>query len=435
MAESPGAIPQPPVESGSPGCPYARYEKLRANDPVHWDAENDYFLVSTHDLVLEVLKNPADFRQWDGDEIYGPGLAPPMGNPRNWSPELAAVMADGFNPVSTLVTANPPRHSRYRKLANSLFSARRTALAMIDPMQQMIDDLIDAFPSSGRVDFVEAFAQPFPFKVIAAILQVPDEIYERFVTWGEAAVLTTNGMPVSAEEMVEHGRRIVEAQHYFSERLDERRDKPGEDVISFIANARLEVEGGEPRPLRREEQFGLLMHFVTGGTETTSNFLGLLLNEVLTDPMLRDDALDPAKCPKVVEEGLRLQPPVQALFRRATRDVTLGGVAIPNGAKVLIVFGAANRDEDTFAHPAEFDPARTDIHRHLAFGHGIHHCLGAPLARKESELALATILRRIPSLRLAEGQDGLLRPMAFFRGYDRFEVEFDEVLPRQEVSA
>lgn len=412
-------------------CPMSRYARLRTEDPVHWDAENDRYVVSTHDLVLEVLRAPETFRQWDGDEIYGPDKAPPMGNPRNWSPGLAEVMSEGFPPVSTLVTGNPPRHSRYRKLANSLFAARRTAIAMTDPMQQMVDDLIDAFPASGPVEFVEAFAQVLPSKVIAAILGVPDDMYERFAQWADAAILTTNGMPVADDEMIEHGRRIVEAQHYFSERLEERRGKPGEDVISFVANARLEVEDGEPRPLRREEQFGLLMHFVTGGTETTANFLGLLLNEVLGDPVLKQRASDPSARAKVVEEALRLQAPVQALFRRATRDTELGGVAIRKGAKILVVFGSANRDAAAFGDADTFDAERTDLQRHLTFGHGIHHCLGAPLARKESELALTTLLNRIPTLRLADDRTPVLRPMAFFRGYEQIHLDYDEILPRR----
>jgi cytochrome P450 len=250
-----------------------------------------------------------------------------------------------------------------------------------------------------------------------------------FIRWADAAILTTNGRRVPPDEMVECGRAIVEAQKYFIERLEERRGEPGEDIISFIANATLETDDGKGRPLQPAEQLGLVFHFVVGGIETSANFLGLLLHDVLTRPALAEAVhTDPQRCPAVVEEGLRLHGPVQAMFRRATRDVVLGGVEISAGAKVLVHFGQANRDPAVFADPDVFDPQRDGLARHLSFGHGPHYCLGAPLARKEAELALTTLLRRIPSLRLPSGQPPELRTMAFFRGFERFELEYDEVL-------
>lgn len=408
-------------------CPFPTYARLRDASPVGYSEQLQCWVVSTYELCRGVLKQPEKFRQWDGNEMHAPDNGPPYGNPRNWNPKVREVMKDAVLPVSTLVTANPPRHSRFRKLATSLFSARRTAERMEDEIQRIIDNAIDGFPER-EVEFVSQFAIPVPMQVISRVLDVPGEMYATFATWADASIMTNAGRVVSSDEMAVHAQRIVEFQEYFLARLDERRDKAGEDVVSFLANAKIDDGDGGERPLTTAELLGLLLHFVTAGSETTTNLLGSIIDHVLTEPGLADRLrADPSAIPGVVEETLRCDGPVQGLFRWTTEDVELGGVSIPAGEKVLMLLGSANRDEARFQDAEEFRPDRDDARRHVAFGFGIHFCLGAPLARKESQMAVETLLRRLPGLRIAaDAGRAEHHHQTLFRGFSELHVAYDQ---------
>jgi len=409
-------------------CPFPTYAHLRDEAPVAYSEQLECWVVSTYQLCHQVLTQPNRFRQWDGNEMHEPDNGPPYGNPRNWNPQVREVMKDAVLPVSTLVTANPPRHAQYRKLAMSLFSARRTAETMETEIHSIIDASIDGF-SEGRVEFISAFAVPVPMQVIARVLGVPGSMYETFAAWADASIMTNAGRTVSPSEMVIHAKRIVEFQDYFLARLAERRDQPGEDVVSFLANARLDDEHGTTRPLTTAETLGLLLHFITAGSETTTNLLGTLVDRIVTEPGLRDRLLaNPSNIPNVVEEGLRYDGPVQGLFRHTTEDVELGGITIPAGEKVLLLIGSANRDEAKFESAETFLPERTDSRLHLAFGFGIHFCLGAPLARKEALIAVESLLRRLPGLRRADGQPVAYHHQTLFRGLSSLHLQYDDLL-------
>ncbi|HYC80852.1 MAG TPA: cytochrome P450, partial [Solirubrobacterales bacterium] len=223
-----------------------------------------------------------------------------------------------------------------------------------------------------------------------------------------------------------HAERIVEFQQYFLARIEERRDQPGEDVVSFLANATIDDGNGSERPLDTPEVLGLLLHFVTAGSETTTNLLGSLVYRVLGEPGLADRLrADPDEIAAVVEEALRCEGPVQGLFRRTTKPVELGGVLIPADEKVLMLLGSANLDDGRFEHAERFDPGREDGRRHLAFGFGIHFCLGAPLARKEAAVAVETLLRRLPGLRIAAGKPAEHHHQTLFRGFSELHLAFD----------
>lgn len=416
-------------------CPFPMYKELREAEPVRYMPGHDLYLVTSYEVATHVLRTPEDFRQWTGDEMFEPGGGPPLGNPRLWSPAVAEVMAQGVRPVATLVTANPPRHAGYRKVANSAFSARRTAVALNGLIQEFIDELIDGFPDTGRVDLIDAFASRLPPMVVADVLQVPRSDYVTFGRWAGAALLVSNGTSVPADEMVEHAHAMVELQNYLVSLIEARRGATGEDIVTYVANAMVTDADGEERELTVEERVSILIHFLTGGTETTNALIGSMMMRVLSDPALtervRADVV--AAGPGVVEETLRCESPQQAMFRRTTRALELGGVSIPAGAKVLVSFSAANRDSAMFADADEFDPWRSDGGRHLAFGQGAHFCLGAPLARREATMALASLFNRLPGLRLAAGREPRHKPHPFGRGFAYLDIEYDAVLPATEV--
>ena len=413
-----------PLAADHRQCPHPVYRELRAHDPVAYLADRGCFVVTTHALCLDALRQPTVFKQWDGDEMFEPGQGPPLGSPANWAPEVRAIMADAFPPVSTLVTANPPRHTPYRKLANELFSARRTAEELAARIEALTDSLIDELPAQGTVDVVEHLALPLPAHVIADVLGVPSEEFLTIRRWADSALVGISGGGDPAR-LADAARDIVAFQRYFLRRLEEAREGDGDDLVSVLARAEL---GGE-RPLEPPEALGILLNLLTGGAETTASLLGSMLHRVLTEPGLADRALaSAAALPAIVEEVLRLDSPVQAMFRRVASDTELGWVPIPAGAKVLLVFGSANRDDAAFERAEEMDDQRQDDARHLAFGFGTHFCLGAPLARKEAAVATRRVLQRLVRPRLAAeplewDDDG------FFRSLRRLPVTYDAVVP------
>jgi cytochrome P450 len=337
-------------------------------------------------------------------------------------------MEGAYRPVSTLVNANPPRHTRYRKLATSLFSARRTAGAMDGRMHEIVHALIDWFPNSGEVDFVEAIAVPFPIRVISEILGFPAEQYPTFKRWTDSAMVAIAG-GVETERLVRAAHDLAEFQRYLLEIVDKRRQEPTDDVVGHLANATVPDADG-PRLLTPEETIGLGLHLLTGGAETTTNLLGSLLHRITTEPGLLDQVrADPAVVPTVIEETLRMDSPFQALFRRTTEAVTLARVDLPAGAKVLVSFGSANRDERQFDHSEEFRLGRSGG-SHIAFGFGTHFCLGAPLARSEALIATQAIVDRLAGLRAKPGGQIVQHEHAFLRGLRTFDIQYDAVLPR-----
>ncbi|HEX3930500.1 MAG TPA: cytochrome P450 [Nocardioides sp.] len=415
-----------PMHASHRECPFPLYERLRTEAPVAYVPEHDFYTVATHDLCMRVLRDPATFRQWDGDEMFEPGQGPPLGRPSNWSPEVRAAMDGAHRPVSTLVNANPPRHTRYRKLANSLFSARRTADAMDARMHELVHELIDALPRDGA-EFVSAFAVPFPIRVISEVLGFPSSEYATFKRWTDSAMVAIAG-GVPTERLVTAASNLVEFQDYLLDIVEKRREQPTDDVVGYLANATVEDTDGT-RLLRPEETIGLGLHLLTGGGETTTNLLGsLMLRLAETTGLAGWLGADLTRIPGFIEETLRMDSPFQSLFRRTTRPVSLGGVDLPEGAKVLVMFASANRDEQYFTDAAEFDAGRTGP-SHIAFGFGTHFCLGAPLARRESLIAVEAIVTRLPEVRVRPGSAVIQNDHAFLRGLRHLEIEYDGVRP------
>jgi cytochrome P450 len=358
--------------------------------------------------------------------MFAAGEGPPLGRPSNWSPQVRQAMEGAHRPVSTLVNANPPRHTRYRKLANKLFSARRTAEAMDARMREIVRDLIDRFPPD-EVEFISAFAIPFPIRVISEVLGFPESEYPTFKRWTDSAMVAiAGGVPV--ERLVAAAKDLAEFQNFLLDIVDQRRREPSDDVVGFLANAMVEQDG-ESRRLTDGETIGLGLHLLTGGGETTTNLLGSLALRIATEPgLLPRLGRDLELAPDVIEETLRMDSPFQALFRRTRHEVELGGVTIPAEAKVLVVFGAANRDEEQFADSESFSLERASG-SHIAFGFGTHFCLGAPLTRREALLATQALVTRVPGLRLREGSTPVQIEHAFLRGLSRLELSYDDILP------
>jgi cytochrome P450 len=370
--------------------PFALFAEVRQRGAVH-----PVTLVDGHDAWLVVRH----------DEARGA-----LNDPR-FSKDMHAALAADAAVVSEglpgpafarhMLTVDPPDHTRLRRLVSSAFSPRRIE-GLRPRIQMMVDDLLDSIAADGpdsRVDLVSRFAFPLPFTVICELLGVPDADRDAL-----GRGLTGMLVPTSTPEQYADAKRSSDATVALLEQLVEAKaGAPGDDLVSALIAAR---DGHERLDTR--ELLSTIFQLIVAGHDTTASFIGNSVVALFRHPdqlaLLRDD---PARLDTALEELLRFDAPVpHSTFRYAVEPVGLGGVTIPVGAQVIISLAAANRDEHSFDHPEDLDIGRAGA-RHLAFGHGIHHCLGAPLARLEGRIALGTLLRRFPRLRLAVADDEL----------------------------
>ncbi|MEW2399989.1 cytochrome P450 [Streptomyces sp. NPDC046862] len=326
---------------------------------------------------------------------------------RNLHPALSQTMLD----------SDPPEHTRMRRLVTKAFSTA-TVQRLRPYIQQVTDELIDAFLPHGRADLVEEFAVPLPVTVICEMLGVPEQDHKAIREW--SAELFAAG----------HPDRIDAATHtladYMTDLVQAKRRTPDSGLLADLLAAR---DNGDQLSESEVVSLGLLL--LVAGHETTANFIGNAVLALFQHPQALNRLRDhPDLLNGAVDELLRYDNPVNiATFRYTTKAITLGGVHIPAGEPVLISPTAANRDPDRFPVPNRLDLDR-DAVRHLAFGRGIHRCVGAPLARAEADIALTTLLRRCPNLQLATPAEQLQwRPTRLVRGLESLPVTFSPGCP------
>ena len=391
-------------------CPFPFYEAMRREAPVYQVPQAGFFIVSRYEDCLAVLKDTATF-----SSASGPGLR------REPTAEMIAIAREGYPPVNTLITNDPPNHSRYRSLVNKVFTPRR--VAVLEPsIRAIAGELVDRFSGDGEVELVAQFAIGLPLTVIADALGVSRADMPTFKRWSDDAVAPLGGM-ISYERELECLRSLVEFQRYFEARLEERRGAPRDDILTDLLNARIDGVA----PLNVPEMLSILQQLLVAGNETTTNMIANGLHLLLQHPpQLAAVSADHSLIPNLVEEALRLEAPVQGLFRMTTRDTELAGTAIPAGSRVIVMYGSANRDDAEFAAADQFDVCRENAQTHLAFGRGVHFCLGAALARTEGIIAFETLLGRLRNLRLAEGKNDFSHtPNFILRGMKALYLTFD----------
>ena len=312
--------------------------------------------------------------------------------------EIAEVMKEGYPPVDTMLTADPPEQRRFRTLIAKAFSVGRVE-GLTPKIQAIADELIGSFAEGGAIDFVSAFAQPLSLTVIADQLGVPRAELPLFRTWTDSFVAQL-GQMADLETQVASAKMIVEFQKYFVDRLEERRAKPENDILSDIVHARVDGE----RSLDVSECLSILQQLLVAGNETTASALAeglwLLMNNPDQLALVQNDL---SLIPNLVEEVLRLATPTANMWRVTNRDVEMGGVTIPANSMCLLRYAGANRDPEKFEDPDRFDIRRKNVSEHIAFGAGVHFCVGAALARKELNIGFRTLLSRFEGFRLQPG--------------------------------
>ena len=399
-------------------CPFPHYAKMRDEAPVIFLENVGMWFVTRHDLVLEVAKDHKTY-----SNLFG-GASMPL--PAGERDKLIEAMNEGYPRVSTMLTADQPEHTRYRRLVSKAFSAH--AIAALEPaIRQITTALIESWLHSGRIEFVSQFGVGLPVRVIAKALNVPDDRLDDFKRWSDDSIAGI-GTNITIDQRVAAERGVNEFQRYFAAELDKRRTEPQDDLLTHILNARVDDDDPEVtdrRPLDMPEMLSIVQQLLVAGNETTTKMLTEMMRLLAEHPdQWAKVKADPTRVAAIVEETLRLSTPTQGMFRIVTRDVELGGVAIPAGARMVIVFSSANRDEAVFgADPDGFDPDRAALGEHVAFGKGIHFCVGASLSRLEGRVALAELAARIESFSLAETNDYEVFPSFMLRGLKRLELD------------
>ncbi|MDY7088785.1 MAG: cytochrome P450 [Actinomycetota bacterium] len=375
--------------------PYPAYDVIRAHAPV-FRAPDDRWYVTTHALTNRLLRDTSmrladasDYDEFWPDWRQNRGVAPV---------------------VLSMLQSNPPDHTRVRRAAAATFTPRRIA-GMRDVIAAQCEELIDAMPA--ETDLMTAFAYPLPVGVICALLGVPEADRPWFRQ--RAHDLTVVLEPVStADEMQLADAAGRELEDYFIGLIAERQNHPREDLTSAL------VEAGAGGALTGQELLANLVLLLVAGFETTANLLGTGLHLLLSLPEQAERLrADPSLAPGFVEEILRYDSPVQLTSRYTTEPLDVDGVAVPAGASLTILLGAANRDPARYDDPHRFDPGRPNI-QPVSFGGGAHYCLGAPLARLEAQIALPALLTGRPKMAL--NGDPVRRDRLVLRGFSEVPV-------------
>ncbi|WP_129782475.1 cytochrome P450 [Peristeroidobacter soli] len=381
------------LDAATQQCPYRFYAQLRAQAPVYFDPDVNAYIVSSYALITRVLADSKTFSNLPQSEEAAQ---------RANSPIVSKILKEeGYGRFKrTIVNNDPPSHTRYRKLVNTAFLPSRIR-SMEAYIGTVVDQLIGRLDGGEVRDVVTEFAIPMPLYIISDQLGVPRQEFDRFKSWSDAW-LASLGLLGDEDELVRAARLVVEMQHYMVARIQERRVEPRDDMLSDLVSASFEEEGSEPRSLTDREVLSIVEQILIAGNESTTNAIagGLLLLARDVDLQSRLRA-SPELIPAFVEECLRVESPVQGLYRHVTADTTLGGVELEKGAVIMVRYASGNRDEAKFGNADAVDLDRSNRRAHIAFGSGVHYCVGQDLARAELRIAFAALLKRFQRMELA----------------------------------
>ncbi len=390
--------------------PYPFYSRIRQEDPITFCPELDAWLFSRYEDIQYVLLHP---------EIFSSKNT--LTSPVTFYPQTLEELVKGYLPVPIVLNTDGVDHTRFRVPLMKVFAPAR--IRALEPfIREIASRLVDAFIYDQRADIVSQFAYPFALEVVLTLLGIPSQDIEQTRKWSHDWLMLMS-VQLDEEHQAMCAQSTVAFQHYLARLIAERRSAPQDDLITTLPLAGV----SDAEPLTENELVIMLQGLILAGHESTTNMIGtgllLLLERSESWQMLRDH---PEYIPQTVEEILRFDAPIQMFARVTTRKITLGGVALPEDASLLLLYGSGNRDEAVFAHADEFQLQRASNH-HLAFGHGVHFCVGAALARLEGRIAFEILCQRLPGLCLVPEQTLMHIPTLLFRGYERLEVEWPEI--------
>ncbi len=368
--------------------PYAILRQLREEDPVHWSDSMGSWVLTRYDDIVITFK---EFSHFSNEGRLGKVVEylPPERR------QEFKVFEEHYRPKS-LIHSDPPDHTRFRALVSKAFTPR-VVESMRPRIQEIVNELLDAVQPSGRMDIIRDLAIPVPVTVISEIFGVPRSQVNQFKQWADE-ILAFQGVNKPAPEVIHKSQKaLIEICPYMIDLLREKRRNPAKDLVSELAA--VEADGDR---LTEPELVNSCITLLVAGHETTTSLIGNGIYTLLRHPeqlqLLKDQ---PALMPSAIEEMLRYESPIARQPRLMKQDAELGGKKIRKGETVFQMLSAANRDPAYFHDPDRFDIRRKD-NCHIAFGMGIHFCVGAPLARTEGSIVFSTLLQRMPELRLVD---------------------------------
>ncbi len=418
-----------PFSEDTIDCPYEFYSAMREQAPV-FEAAPNVFFVTTYDLIREVLVDTTTFSSREGAAFLNfqgeEGLAPPTAPP----PEIMEILVNGVEPRDTMLSADPPEHTRFRALVNRSLTPKRVA-RLEDSMHSVVDDLIDHFIAKGEVEFVSEFSVMVPLTVVALALGVPAGELENYKRWSIDSVRILASRATEKERLTA-AQASVDLQNFLAAQVEAARKREGVGLVDDLVNAHLltdseDGDGKDYRPLDTPEIVSILQQLLVAGQETVNYLLSSTMLNLIENPEeMQKVENDHSVIPAMLEEGLRVDSPIQALGRFVTKDTVLGGTPLPEGSRLMVMYGCGNRDEAVFAESGVFRIERNDERKHIAFGAGPHYCVGANLARLESKVAMEHLFKRMTNFRLAPDKNDLRHQYNFiFRALKELHLQFD----------
>jgi cytochrome P450 len=384
-----------PFDTGINADPYPTYRRLRDEAPIYRNEQFDFYALSRHADVEKALVDWQTFSNSRGDilEIIQSGMDLPSG---------------------VVLFEDPPQHAMHRGLMSRVFTPRRMN-ALEDQVRQLCARCLDPFVGAERFDFIADLGALMPMQVIGMLLGIPDSDQMAVRDKSDAFLRTEAGRPMEVQEDA-----IANGQ-MFAEYVEWRAEHPSDDLMTALLNAEFEDETGTTRRLTRAEVLTYTQVLAGAGNETTGRLIGWL-GKVLGEhaDQRRELVADRSLIPNTIEETLRYEPTGPHIARYVMRDVEYYGETVPAGSAMLLVVGAANRDERRYDDPDRFDIHR-DLGQHLTFGYGLHFCLGAALARLEGRVALDEVLNRFPDWEI-DADNIRLAPTSTVRGWESMPV-------------
>lgn len=379
-----GSLASPDIQT----CPFPFLDRLLAEAPVYKDPLTGMYVVTRYEDIGHISAHP---------ELYSNKTTVVVG--RHDSPvaeEVARRFADrGFPEMHTLVTNDPPGHTSYRALVEKAFTP--SYVKSLEPyIEALVDELIDGMLPNGGANLLPEFAIKVPMYIIADQLGVDRADYDRFKLWSDVTVERNNPLldPDRELEITDH---LIDMQNYLHERAERYRAQPEDNLLSRLVHAEVDGETLSPPAL-----IAIAHQLLVAGNETTTTGITTAMWLLLTKPDLRAAIeADPGRIPTFIEEVLRSHSPVPHMWRVATQPSRIGDVEIPEGGVLMLSYLAGNRDPAQWQCPADFDVGRKGVRNHLAFGRGIHFCIGNQLARGEMRIAIRRLLERLPNMRLS----------------------------------
>jgi cytochrome P450 len=375
--------------------PRAFYWAMRHNDPIHYDESLNSWLVSRHEDIWAIQNDPITFSVNKG---YHHQQA--QGFQEEFR-EYLRQHGGGYFPDA--IMSDPPYHTRIRNLMMAAFTAHR--VKELEPrIEAAIVGIIEELADKGECDAVHDLAVPITIRVICEQLGIDYSLSKKIQRWSQAVVAQIGRMQ-DRDQMLEHAREICDLQNFLIAEMKDREVTPREDMISDIVHANVKLEDGTEEKLTFAEAVSLIRAILIAGNDTTATALSNMVYMIATRPevaaSLQEAVNDDRLLNRFVEEMMRNEPPVRALSRMSTKEVEVGGVTIPEGAHMLLVYASGNDDESVFPCPRDFDTNRPNMARSVTFGGGPHKCIGISLARMEVKVAAREIAKRLDNIKLA----------------------------------